>query len=252
MSACPRCGSAMIVRAHRNGEVMQGLLWACRRAPGCTGTRRIRHPDYVRPIVHDGSLQAIFEWQRARDMNTVPTVAVRGLRGLFGRGPAARSDDTGEAINDWDSHHFRWLIEHGFVVLENRALSSARVAIDNVLIGPSGVFVVERKNWPGQISTTSDSIYVDGRQRPSATEAVERATAALEQTLAHELKPVGATVRPAMLFEEAANKAFEASVGKVVIGGPRGLSKVIRGTAEPVLGPETVVRLAMAADRLLE
>jgi hypothetical protein len=242
----------MIVRAHRNGEAMQGLLWACRRAPGCSGTRRIKHPDHVRPLAHDGSLQAIFEWQQARDTNAVATAAVRGLRGFFGRSSTARSDAGAEAPNDWDSNHFRWLIEHGFVVLENRALPSARVAMDNVLIGPSGVFVVERKNWPGQISTTTDSIYVDGRQRPTATETVERATAALEQTLAHELKPAGATVRPAMLFEGAANKAFEASFGKVIIGGPRGLSKAIRGTGEPVLGPETVVRLAMAADRLLE
>ncbi len=252
MPACSQCGSAMIVRAQRNGEVMQGLMWACRRAPGCSGSRRIKQPDYVRPIAHDGSLQAIFEWQQARDMDTAPTVAVRGLRGLFGRGSASRPEAETEAPNEWDANHFQWLIEHGFVVLDRRALPSARIAMDNVLIGPSGVFVVERKNWPGQISTTSDSIYVDGRERPTATEAVERASTALEQTLAHELKPVGATVRPAMLFEEAANKAFETSVGKVIIGGPRGLSKAIRGTAEPVLGPETVVRLAMAADRLLD
>ena len=242
----------MIVRAQRNGDLVQGLHWACRRAPGCNGTRRIKSPDHVQPIVHDGSLQAIFDWQRARDMGTVPPVAVRGLRGLFGRSAPARMEDDGAAASDWDASHFRWLIEHGFVVLERRAIPSARVTIDNLLIGPSGVFVVERKNWPGQISTTTDSIYVDGRQRPSTTDAVLRATAALEQTLAHELKPVGATVRPAMLFEEAANKAFEATFGKVIIGGPRGLAKAIRGTTEPVLGPETVVRLAMAADRLLE
>ena len=242
----------MIVRAQRNGGLVQGLRWACRRAPGCEGTRRIKSPDHVQPIVHDGSLQAIFDWQRARDMGPVPPVAVRGLRGLFGRSAPAAREDEGAAAGDWDASQFRWLIEHGFVVLERRALPSARVVIDNVLIGPSGVFVVERKSWPGQISTTTDSIYVDGRQRPSTTDAVLRATTALEQTLAHELKPVGATVRPALLFEEAANKAFEATFGKVIIGGPRGLAKAIRGTGEPILGPETVVRLALAADRLLE
>ena len=72
------------------------------------------------------------------------------------------------------------------------------------------------------------------------------------QTLAHELKPVGATVRPGMLFENATNKTVEGSVGKVLVGGTRGLPKLIRGSAEPILGPETIVRLALAADRLLE
>jgi hypothetical protein len=137
-------------------------------------------------------------------------------------------------------------------VLEDRGLSAARVAIDNVLVGPSGVFVVERKAWPGHLAITSDSIYVDGRQRVGATDAVLRATTAFEQTLAHELKPVGATVRPAMLFENATNKTVEGSVGKILVGGTRGLPKLLRGTAEPVLGPETIVRLALAADRLLE
>jgi hypothetical protein len=120
-----------------------------------------------------------------------------------------------------------------------------------VLIGPSGVFAVDRKNWSGQISTTSDAIYVDGRQRTNATEALTRAVSALQETLAHELKPVGATVTGAMLFEGATNKTFEASFGKLLIGGTRGLAKAIRGTGDPILGPETVVRLAMAADRLL-
>ncbi len=252
MPACPHCGTAMIVRAQRVGDVVQGLHWACRRSPGCSGSRRIKSPDHVRPIAHDGSLQAIFDWQQARETGSVPTVAVRGLRGFFGRGGPSVREVARTGSEDWDGGHFRWLIEHGFVVMEHRAVSSARVKMDNVVVGPSGVFVVERKNWPGQISATSDSIYVDGRQRPSATDEVVRATAALEQTLAHELKPVGATVRGAILFEQAANKAFEGSVGKVLIGGPRGIAKLMRGTAEPVLGPETVVRLALAADRLLE
>jgi hypothetical protein len=102
------------------------------------------------------------------------------------------------------------------------------------------------------MSTTSDSIYVDGRERPTATEDVQRAAVALEQTLAHELKPLGANVRSAMLLDQASNRTFEAVVGKVMVGGTRGLPKQIKGTAEPVLGPETIVRLALAADRLLE
>ena len=126
------------------------------------------------------------------------------------------------------------------------------MAIDHLLIGPSGVFVIERKAWAGHVATSAETIFVDGRQRLGTTETVLRAAEALEQTLDHELKPAGATVRPALLFENATNKTFEATVGKVLVGGTRGLPKLLRGTTEPILGAETIVRLALAADRLLE
>jgi len=261
MPACPQCGSAMVVRAQWHSGHVQGLNWICRRAPGCEGARRIRRPDEIRPINHDASTQAIFDWESSRDQRIVPrreprAAASSGIGGVLGR-LFARSATTPDYEEDAPSvdgsmGYFDGLVELGFVVLEDRGLPAARVAIDDVLIGPSGVFVVERKAWPGHVAMTPDSIYVDGRQRLGATDPVLRATDAFEQTLAHELKPVGATVRPGMLFENATNKTVEGSVGKVLVGGTRGLPKLIRGSAEPILGPETIVRLALAADRLLE
>ncbi len=252
LPGCPQCGAPMVVRAQWHGDIIQGLFWACKRAPGCEGTRRIKSPDTIRPIVNDGSAQSIFEWLRARDRGEAHPQALGGLRGMFGRSTPAPAPATYEAQADWQADPFNGLIESGFVALDRRSLPAARATMDNVLIGPPGVFVVERKSWPGQMSTTTDSIYVDGRQRPSATDGIAHAAVALEQTLAHELKPLGATVRAAMMLENASNKTFEGTVGKVLIGGTRGLPKQIRGTSEPILGPETIVRLALAADRLLE
>jgi hypothetical protein len=100
--------------------------------------------------------------------------------------------------------------------------------------------------------TTSDSVFVDGRERLGATDDVVRAASAFERALDYELKPLGVAVVAAVLFENATNKQFSTVVGKVVIGGTRGLPKAIRGRGEPVLGPETIVRLAVAADRLLD
>ena len=148
--------------------------------------------------------------------------------------------------------HFDALVDFGFVILENRRMGLGRIAVDNLIVGPSGVFVVERKHWSGQLMTTADSVFVDGRQRVGATDDVVRVAAALDEALDYELKPLGVAVRPAMLFEFATNKQLEATVGKVLMGGTRGLPRLIRGRAEPVLGPETIVRLAVAADRLLE
>jgi hypothetical protein len=262
MPACPHCGSEMVVRAQWNNGNVQGLNWMCRRAPGCEGTRRIRQPDEIRPINHDASTQAIFDWQSSREERLVPRREPAGTQGAGFGGMLGRffSRPNTDAPYEGDQParqpgtmgFFDGLVELGFVELEDRALPSARVGLDNVLIGPSGVFVVERKSWPGHVALSGDAIYVDGRQRLGTTETVLRATEALEQTLGHELKPVGATVRPALLFENATNKTLEASAGNVLVGGTRGLPKLIRGNAEPILGPETIVRLALAADRLLE
>ncbi len=264
MPPCPECGSNMIVRAQWSNGHVAGLNWVCRRAPGCEGTRRIRHPEQIQPINHDASTQAIFDWESSHDVRA--RVASRresrgsagqSLSGAFGRLFNRPTDKASDFAADSPAVHgsmgyFDALVEVGFVVLEDRGLSSARVSMDDVLIGPAGLFVVERKAWAGYLAVTSDAVYVDGRQRLGATENVLRATAAFEQTMAHELKPVGATVRPAMLFENARNKTFEGGIDKVLVGGTRGLVKLLRGTAEPILGPETIVRLALAADRLLD
>jgi hypothetical protein len=261
MPACPRCRSSMVVRAQWHNGHVQGLSWICRRAPGCEGTRRIRHPESIRPIAHDASTQAIFDWESSRDHRAVPRrdparVPAVGLRGVFGRflaRPNALAADFDEVAQPrGPMGYFDGLVEHGFVELEDRSLPSARVVIDSLLIGPSGVFVVERKAWAGHISTAGDAIYVDGRMRINAPDQVLRAATALEQTIDFELKPLGTGVRSAIVFENAANKTFEGTLGKVLVGGTRGVPKLIRGNAEPILGPETIVRLALTADRLLE
>jgi hypothetical protein len=251
----------MVVRAQWSGGHVTGLYWGCRRAPGCEGSRRIKAPDQIRPISYDASAQAIFDWESSRDghlsrrhVSVAPAPSPSGLRRLFGRVIARpeASDEPEWSPDNASVGHFDSLTDFGFVVLENRALPSARVRVDNLVIGPSGVYVIDRKAWPGQVVTTTDSVFVDGRERVGSTDEALRAAKALEQTLDYELKPLGVQVKPAVLFEAATNKQFDGTIGKVMVGGSRGLPKALRGRGEPVLGPETIVRLAVAADRLME
>ena len=261
--ACPRCRSTMVVRSQWAGGRVTGLYWGCRRAPGCEGARRIKSPDLVQPIAHDASTQAIFDWQSSREdpmshgaQAPAARAASDGLRGMLGNVLRRRSAPLADAAETYENAradgYFDGLMGHGFVVIDDRSLRSARAHIDHLIIGPTGVFVVDRKAWAGHVVVTSDSVFVDGRERVGATDEVLRGATAFGQALDYELKPLGVQVRAAVLFERATNRSFEAGIGKVIVGGTRGLPKAIRGRDEPVLGPETILRLALAADRLLE
>jgi len=257
---CPNCGAVMVVRAQRHGDEVNGLYWGCTRPLVCNGTRRIRDPLVIQPTA-DASTQAIFEWERARDRRgwvgdeeQVPQ-SRGGLFGVFGRKqqqptrsvvPAATHAPGVQTDSPLGS-----LPEYGFIVLNNRFAASAHAGIHHIAVGPTGVFVVDRKPWTGQISASADSVYIDGRQRTDAMDAAIRAASAVDDMLAYELKPLGAAVRPVVSFDGATNRLFEGSAGRVLLAAPRSVAKVIR-SGQDTLGPETVVRLALAADRLLD
>lgn len=243
----------MAVHARWQGDVAVSLYWACRRAPVCYGTARMRRPDNVVPVEHDASSQAVFDWERTREAREAAHPMVGGLRGLLGRMTARNAENAAEDDDELRPKlGLASLIDHGFVILANRRVSSMHVAVDHVLIGPPGVFALEVKEWPGFVSVSGEDIFVDGRQRVGVVDRVLRAAAALENALGHELRPLGAPVRAAVLFDNATNRLFSATVAKVIIGGNRSLPKDIRAAGPEALGPETVVRLALAADRLLE
>lgn len=247
----------MVVRAVRHGDQVDGLYWGCRRDLVCNGTRRIRDPNLIVPLAHDAGTMAIFEWERSRDRRgwarPEEPPANSGFFGRLGRavGRPTTSQPASQASDRQQDSPLDGLLDYGFVILDDRRVVSARAAVDHLVVGPTGIFVVDRKSWTGQISASTDTVYVDGQQRTGATDNASRATAAVEQVLGHELKPLGATVRGVISFDAATNRAFEATVAKVLMGGSRSLAKQIRAGQE-TLGPETVVRLSLAADRLLD
>jgi hypothetical protein len=257
----------MVVRAQRHGNDVNSLYWGCRRPLVCDGARRIRDPLVIQPTA-DASTMAIFEWERSRDRRgwvSPEQPAAVNRRGIFerlGRGvrrtapaPAstrtARTPQTQAGVRPTGAGSLESLVDYGFVVLDRRHVVRARARVDRLVVGPTGVFVVDQKPWPGQISTSAENVYVDGRLRTGVTDDVTRSTAAVQDILGHELKPVGATVHSLILFDSATNPSFEATIGKVALAARRSVAKVIRA-GQPTLGPETVVRLALAADRLLD
>jgi hypothetical protein len=251
----------MAVRPLRHGDDVDGLMWRCRRELVCTGTRRIRDPLVIQPTA-DSSTHAIFEWERSRDRRgwsgpeaPAEQPTTKGLFGRLGRSinrpsNTAQPNQTAAARPTSSDNPLAGLVDYGYVVLDDRFLASARVVVDHVVVGPTGIFVVDRKPWTGQISAGAEQIYVDGRQRTGATDDVTAAAAGLEDVLGYELKPIGTHVQPVITFDGASNRLFEARLGKIALTGTRSLAKAVRA-GDTTLGPETVVRLALAADRVL-
>ena len=197
----------MVVRPQRHGEQVDGLYWGCRRELVCNGTRKIRDPNLIVPLAHDAGTMAIFEWERSRDRRgwARPEEAppsTGGFRGMLGRAirPTTGPTTSQASVSQQDSP-LDGLVDYGFVILDDRRVASARSAVDHLVIGPTGIFVVDRKTWPGQMSASSEAIYVDGRQRTGALDDAMRAKTSVEQVLAHELKPLGATIQPVLVLE---------------------------------------------------
>src|SRR6187431_2724284 len=149
---CPICGGPMVVRAHRHGNDVDGLFWGCRKPLVCSGTRKIRDPLVIQPVA-DASTMAVFEWERARDRRGW----VGGLdeqqparSGLFGRFGKQQKPVTGltpsVALAMQPDHPLDTLPDFGYVILDGRQVAMSHASVNHFVVGPTGVFVVDRKS----------------------------------------------------------------------------------------------------------
>lgn len=76
--------------------------------------------------------------------------------------------------------------------------------IDHVVVGPQGVFVVERKTWPGHVEVDGTVLRVDGHRRTKSAYETAEAAAAVGEVLAGldpaAVLPVLCFVRPEPVF----------------------------------------------------
>jgi hypothetical protein len=97
----------------------------------------------------------------ARKLATLAGLAVAGLVGWrlrFRPSEQARSWRRGAA---GERRTARWLgrLPHdGYVVLHDLALPGSPANVDHLVIGPSGVFVIDSKQWSGQVHQSSDGL----------------------------------------------------------------------------------------------
>lgn len=234
----------MELHTPRSGESAGQQFWRCTRYPTCRGVRdlavaRSRDRSAAGPTAQQRfDKERVRAWTQRRRLLPAVRGAVAALRGGAGRERRAET-------------HLKGLEENGYVLLHDRLLPGGRASIDHVVIGPTGVFVVETKSWQGQLAVESDRLFVDGRLRDGAADKILRAAADVQSLLVGELRPLGVTVVPIVCFHRTDLPVFKGTVRGVAITGGRGLLRAIRD-AVPTLSPEAVQELALAADDMLE
>lgn len=132
-----------------------------------------------------------------------------------------------------------------FVVLHDRRKPKSRANIDHVVIGPTGVWVVETKNYAGSLSVHNDELWIAGRRKTAFIDQVKGQAAATSTVLG------GVPVRPIICVHRADFPLLSRpELRGVRIVGPNGLLDAI--TRSPVvLRPDEVGGLARLADQRL-
>jgi hypothetical protein len=117
----------------------------------------------------------------------------------------------------------------GYVLLNDLRIPGRRSNVDHVLVGPSGVYVIESKNYSGAIKITSRAVTLNGRRRDRDIKEVLREAEVVETALAGRPE---AEVMPVLSLHagEVSGSLFsEPTVRGVRVGSSRKLPGWIRG-----------------------
>ena len=90
------------------------------------------------------------------------------------------------------------LTPEGYHVLHDRCLPGSAANIDHVLIGPAGVFVVDTKNWSGELAIEGNILRQNGRRRDRHVELVR--DQAVEIAMMLDELSISRAVRPVICF----------------------------------------------------
>ena len=140
------------------------------------------------------------------------------------------------------------LLGVGYIVLYGRLIPGMNADIDSLVIGPSGVFVVETKNWSGKLRVVNDRLFVGDNDRSWVVEQLYRNAVATQIALGDELTPARITVTPILCA--IGGVATHGTAGGVHVVDGRGLAALI-SDRPAILDDAMVQRLARLADARL-
>jgi Nuclease-related domain len=130
------------------------------------------------------------------------------------------------------------LTTSGAVVLHDRQMPGSRANIDHIVVAPSGVWIVDSKQYKGKVERrdrgrlfrTDIRLYVDGRDRSKLVAGMTKQVAAVKNALDGEDMPI----RPVLCFtgSEWPLLAGSFTVDGVLVISPKALVKTISRAAD--------------------
>jgi hypothetical protein len=132
---------------------------------------------------------------------------------------------------------------HG-VVLRSPAPELQHGDLDHVAVGPTGVFVIETKNWSGRVTVEKGRILYNGREPDRAPlDQVRQAAEALRQGLRATLG-FEVNVSPILCFAASTFEGETLGVSGVIVCNARYLSGVIEDSMDRPMEDELIARIS--------
>jgi hypothetical protein len=74
----------------------------------------------------------------------------------------------------------------GYIVLHDLRIPGSRANIDHIVVGPTGVWVIETKNWTGKVAIRGSKLLRNGRNEARCLEQAKREASAVRAALGDE------------------------------------------------------------------
>ena len=138
----------------------------------------------------------------------------------------------------------------GYFVLNDRSVPGRKDNIDHIVVGPTGIFVIESKSYTGRLWRRGGELFINRRKCTFIVNQAIAEARAVERALAVELGPVDVEVMPILCVHRAKMPWRPLVVDGVPIFSGSQVARWIAG-GQTVLTPAGAERLAWRLDMRL-
>ncbi len=140
----------------------------------------------------------------------------------------------------------------GYTVFNDLQLDEGGPAFDHIVVGPTGLFVIETKNWSGEITFENSQVLCNGHtpNRPPLKQVKEAAAALLDYLSSTNCPDV--PVHPAVCFVDNRPAGGLTNIGGVRVCSNSDLHELFENTLETPLGEGAIAMIAAELARCMD